>query len=216
MRILPFWLVLWAGLSGCAAPERVDTNEGAVPARSSAPAVAPTTEVTKAGCARDADCAWDHPCTPSRCVPASEAARVPECEESAPPPGTCGCEAAACVVRPKAPAGCGTDYDCALDASREACALRPGAGGSGPIYESGSYCRCDKAAGACTFERYDPVPCQTYKDCSWELNPLRPVPSSLKPRPKSKPVRPCVDGEKDSVCQGPAGKKTCRIVAWGC
>jgi hypothetical protein len=112
-------------------------------------------------------------------------------------------------------AGCKSDDDCALDHGGGAC--KPGKReATSPLAEQGPLCRCDVKAGACVFKWHGPISCKTYKDCSWSLNPLRPESSKDVPRPKPKPIRPCVDGERDSECVGDGAAKTCRVVGWPC
>jgi hypothetical protein len=85
----------------------------------------------------------------------------------------------------------------------------------GPLDEEGPYCTCDKKAGRCAFQWSERVPCQSFRECSWEHKPrLRPVPAK---KPRKRPVRPCKDGEVDSICkEGADGKKSCRVVGWPC
>jgi hypothetical protein len=176
-------------------------------------------------CKVDGDCGFDDPCLPTRCVGTKAARAATACDESAPPPGSCGCASGWCQLHrdahaPSPETGCKADDDCALDASRGVCHVAPGRGGRGPIWDEGGYCRCDASSGLCRAEYVAPIPCQSYRDCSYLTDPLRPVPSSQTPRLKKQPVKPCADGEKDAVCvpasDAPGAPKTCRVVAWSC
>lgn len=190
---------------------------GGGPADAAARSVGPAIAARGDHCQADADCGWDDPCVATRCG-ARVAPTAIACDESAPPPGTCSCVERQCTLRPtdagrgaSAP-GCTRDADCGLDVGRAACVL----GGTtmiGPIAEQGPVCTC-AASGRCEWSWAGPVPCTSWRDCSWTMAPrLRPVPSTQVPRPVDHPVKACQDGERDSVCS-PA--HTCQIVAWGC
>jgi hypothetical protein len=181
---------------------------------SAAPSIAPSDDVTSgedAFCTGDADCSWDEPCMAKRCLGKPKTPFV-GCDKSAPPPGTCTCIDHRCTLRRKTPLpptpGCKVDADCTVVASLGVC--KPGPRTSNRIEEEGTMCRCD--AGACALEVVDAVPCKTSADCSWLEDPRRPAPASKVPR-AFPPVKPCKDGEWDSVC-APSGH--CRIVAWKC
>lgn len=106
--------------------------------------------------------------------------------------------------------GCARARDCAV-AADGGCA--PSAWGQGPVSESGVACDC--RAGACVPFTVAPVPCRSFRDCSYASEPvLHPVSSKATPRPFKGKVRPCRDAERDSVCD--EGTKTCRLVAWKC
>jgi hypothetical protein len=162
-------------------------------------------------CTSDLDCGWDQPCVAKLCVGAPKTPFI-GCDKSSEPPGVCTCIDHRCTLRrktllPPTP-GCKVDADCAFNASLGWC--KPGTRKAERIEEEGTICRCD--AGACVLEVVDPVPCKKTADCSWLENPRRPAPASKVPR-AFPPVRPCKDGEWDSVC-GASGH--CRIVGWKC
>ena len=189
----------------------------AAPAISSAPPAPPARPGRGDFCKADADCGWDDPCLPARCGKAIAPVAGMKCSESGPPPGSCACVDSQCTLRRDHPEhgasapGC-TAGGCALDVGGGRCALGPSTT-LGPITEQGPLCTC-APSGRCDWSWSGPVPCTTWRDCSWTRDPrLRPVPSSLVPRPVDHPVAPCKDGERDAVC-APAG--TCRIVAWSC
>jgi hypothetical protein len=174
-------------------------------------------------CNSSAECGWNDGCFPTACVVAGAAAPV-ACEESAPPPGTCECVARQCTLRPTAapaPAsetGCTHDLECAVDPATATC--YPVANPDrhrlqGPLDQEGPYCTCDVASKQCRFQWAARVPCESFRECGWEHEPrLRPVPAA---KPRKKPVRPCKDGEVDSVCKDPGdGAKACTIVGWSC
>lgn len=53
-------------------------------------------------CSSDADCGWDEPCVPTRCIPGGKRrSSGVACEESAPEPGRCVCAAGACTLQAK-------------------------------------------------------------------------------------------------------------------
>ena len=168
-------------------------------------------------CSDDADCGWDDSCNATRCQKADGRPPV-GCDKSRPPPGTCSCVNHHCTLHPDgsratapppAPA-CSSSADCTIDLGAGTCVL--GGHPSGPSITAGPICTCTQ--GSCQFSWSPAVPCQSFKDCSMTREPrLRPVPSSEVPRELPRPVRPCKDGERDSVC-GDDG--FCHIVAWGC
>jgi hypothetical protein len=173
-------------------------------------------------CRKDADCGWDDLCRPQRCGSAEKQA-VGVCGETAAPPGTCGCVEEMCTLRRSEPAGgasrsdaCVDDDDCAVDVATATCHPH-GDGLIGPIHREGPYCACRQVTGRCELMWQAPVPCRTWRDCSWVSLPrLRPVSAREVPRPLPRPVRPCRDSEVDAVCDGESGRKTCRIVGWSC
>jgi hypothetical protein len=168
-------------------------------------------------CDESSDCGWDDPCQPTRCQKGAPAPR--DCEKSLPAPGECLCNENMCTLRPTGDAAvttagtCKAAADCAIDVATGTCH----AGGTsliGPITRQGPVCTCDAKAGTCGFVWSGPVACKSYRDCSYVRLPrLRAVPSRLVPRSHKGKVRPCKDGEIDSVC-GEDG--VCRIVGWSC
>jgi hypothetical protein len=104
-------------------------------------------------CTSDADCRWDNDCFPTRCGLRDNP--QDECEESAPPPGTCSCVESMCTLRPFepeafSPAGsCGSDEDCGIDVGGGTCTT----GGNsviGPMETTGPMCSCDTGSGSAT------------------------------------------------------------------
>ncbi len=87
-----------------------ETSSAPEPAGSgSASAPAPTD-----GCARDVDCAPDHNCVPSECVPRGRAVTDQVCEETGPPIGRCACVEGQCQeLRCAADADCVPNDQCA-------------------------------------------------------------------------------------------------------
>jgi hypothetical protein len=166
-------------------------------------------------CEADTDCAWDDPCFPRRCVGLEESTMA-ECEETAPPPGTCSCVENRCTLRPTDPdglsvsnPGCSSHAECGLDVAGGRCFVGHQAG-IGPIWQTGPMCGCDAESGRCVFEFVEPVACESFADCWYATEPrLHPIPA---PAPREAPVEPCVDGEIDAVC----ADGVCRIVAWDC
>lgn len=227
MRVFLLWCAILLGL-GCARPEPKKSPPGTAPSSAPSPELKPPAASTTtnqaatlppappgpAECSADKDCAWDDPCLPARCIGALYAPKFLGCEKSTPPPGECGCKSRRCTLTRKDPpppvaAGCQKNSDCGVDLTSGAC-VKKDQYTSWP--EKGSYCRCEVSKGECSLEEIAPVPCKSYKDCSWEYDPLRAVPSTLKPRPSPKPVKPCSNGEHDSVCKD----GVCEVVAWKC
>lgn len=232
-------IALTAGTLGCAKSEvpvyqataDESTTRVVVPtAPEEAPSPPPSQDATTAPpaasepswrghfCERDEDCGWDDPCFPKRCGERVDS--VPVCNESAPAPGSCTCIEGMCTLRRSRlssgdspfPA-CLHDEDCAIDIGTGTCHAH-GTHQVGPIRQQGPFCFCKPSMGQCALQWAEPVPCETWRDCSWVREPrLRPVPSKQVPRPVPREVRPCKDGEIDSVC---APDKTCRIVGWKC
>jgi hypothetical protein len=142
-----------------------------------------------------------------------------DCKPGSRPPGTCTCNEKMCTLRPSDPrhgesaVGCKSDADCAVDVGTGTCHL----GGEtlvGPISVEGPVCLCDKPTATCRLTWSGPVACTSWRDCSWTDAPrLRPVSSRDVRRPHKRPVRPCKDGETDSVC---SPEKVCTVVHWTC
>jgi hypothetical protein len=110
---------------------------------------------------------------------------------------------------------CTTDEACGLNKDGSTCLV-----GGEPPYprdpERGTFCACRERR--CEIVVSGPFPCASWRDCSWTTTPhLRPIPSKDRRRPFPRPVRPCRDGEVDSVCaESDGGTKVCRIEAWKC
>lgn len=129
-----------------------------------------------------------------------------------------------CTLRPThltsgdtrgAPA-CLRDEDCAVDVATGTCHAH-GKSLIGPIFQQGPFCTCKPSMGQCSMQWVEPVPCESWRDCSWVRQPrLRPVPASQVPRPVKDKVKPCKTGEIDSVCEPHGDRKVCRIVGWSC
>ena len=167
-------------------------------------------------CKTDVDCTWDDQCLPNECIAGHPEAKHANCDESTPPPGSCGCIAGACTLNPTNPkpsaAGtCSSNVHCSLKQSLGQCEV----GDTNPapyvdIY--GPYCACN--GGRCEFGWVDAVPCQSDGDCWYERQPVvHPVGAT---KPRHLPFKPCVDGEIDSVCRGPEGQKSCMVLSYGC
>lgn len=173
-------------------------------------------------CRADADCGWDDPCGPRRCA-AVKAPSVVDCAEKSPFPGSCACVEGQCTLRPTIPSqaagpqdACGGETKCAIDVATGTCH----AGGDwriGPIEIEGPVCLCGERTQVCELKWSGPVPCESWRDCSWVREPrLRAVPSREVPRPVARPVKPCRDGEVDAVCEPVGDRKYCRIRGWKC
>jgi hypothetical protein len=110
---------------------------------------------------------------------------------------------------------CASDEACGWDEPRSTCIV-----GGEPPYprdpERAMFCACREQR--CELVVVGPFACASWRDCSWTTKPhLRPIPSKEERRPFARPVRPCRDGEVDSVCtENDAGVKVCRIRSWKC
>ena len=228
-----FFLVCLA-VSACARPEAPNKPPSSMPASAplittasasaAMPVTAPALSVSSAPpkkeradfCTTNVDCGWNDACLPTRCVSAKRSPGLTACDESSLPPGECLCLESACTLKPKrlpepVVLGCKVDADCGFEASSGTCGAK-GQFSGGPIKQEGAFCKCEAKSGACSVEWVGPVACKTYKDCSWTRSPLRPVPSSLTPRPNPKPVKACSTGEVDSVCK----ENICVVLGWSC
>lgn len=160
-------------------------------------------------CTADADCGWNDPCMPTRCVEAQTTDIA--CDESGPPPGTCSCLEGACTLKPHTPpppTGTCEPRACMVDRAAGKCVADDGGVAEGirsstPV-EVGPSCDCIVPAEGCVFHWFEPVPCKTDRDCWVDPSPRRhPV-----PRPRAlrrRDFRPCADGEVPPKC-GPAGR----------
>lgn len=179
-------------------------------------------------CAAASDCAWDEPCAPTACR-ANKSKRdprvKPECEESAPPPGTCECVEHRCTLRPNpkvdtaSKAACAGDHECAVDPATARCYMTKNPSKQRlqrPLRVEGPLCRCDAASKRCKLDWVPKVSCKTFRDCGWSTGPVRHPVRATKPRKRKR--RPCVDGPFDSVCvpDKTGGGKHCAIVSWRC
>ncbi|MCC6524337.1 MAG: hypothetical protein IT373_16885 [Polyangiaceae bacterium] len=165
-------------------------------------------------CGQDAECGWDDRCMPTRCGAA--VAPGPACEETSPPPGTCGCLDYSCTLVRSAPAPeepCRKDDECGLETATGRCRAIPAGPHADPMLppaKPGSpYCAC--RASRCTLDHAERVECQSDADCGYVRSGHRVVPVRAKQKRPGK-FRPCVDGEIDSQCRG----GVCQMVGWSC
>jgi hypothetical protein len=237
MQVCFFLVGVCFTVSACARPEALNMPPASMPssapliiitpAHAAMPVTTPTSPVSSAPpkkeiaalCATNADCSWNDACLPTRCVSAKGSSGLSACEKSLPKSGECLCLESYCTLKPKrlpepVVLGCKADLDCGFEASSGTCAkVERGQNTTGsPIKQEGAFCSCEPKAGACRVEWVGPIACKTYKDCSWTRSPLRPVPSSLIPRPNPKPVKACSTGEVDSVCK----ESICVMLGWSC
>lgn len=225
------WVVAWLFALGCAGEPVVNTRSApgprataqptsgptsttapappsAVPTLSASPpepkAVLGTDHRSAAPCASDADCGWDDPCMPTRCM-ASEMHDM-KCSESRPPPGACLCVAGACTLKPKTPPSSTQPCafrGCVVDRAGGRCVADTGGVAenfrTNPPVSTGPSCDCVKPATGCTFTWHDPVPCKTVRDCWIELDP-RPHPVKRPAHLRGREFKPCHDGEISPAC----------------
>jgi hypothetical protein len=113
---------------------------------------------------------------------------------------TCRCVSGACARRtapgPTAGTSCRFPMDCRVDLASGTCTTDGGVSAWPPPAE-GPACGC--VAGQCHVTWIEPVACRTNADCGIELLPVpRPVKASRVKR--GRPFRPCIDGERQPVC----------------
>lgn len=171
---------------------------------------------TGASCATDDECGWDDPCAPKACGAKLEVPKGTKCGRPK-TPGACRCVEKTCTlvkneaIREAEHVACKQSSECAFDPNAGSCVSAVASG----LPTSGVACLCDPLNSWCVQMWQGDVACKSPKDCSWQhLNGggTNPAPAWFAPRPKPVPVRPCKDGEHDSVCTD--GK--CVIRAWKC
>lgn len=188
-------------------------SSGSSASGSARPALPPTApdlgadDRTVAACSSDADCGFDDPCVPQRCVAAKLDAGQAACEETAPAPGVCLCLQGGCTLEPTAaPAPTGTCEvrGCRVDRAGGKCVADTGGVAEGlrtnPRVEQGPSCDCIEPAKGCVFSWFDPIPCKSELDCWVDPSP-RPHPVK-RPAHLRRPFRPCKDGEIPPICEG--------------
>ena len=174
--------------------------------------------VDPAACTADADCTFQDPCDPRRCVAAASVPEAVGCEKSRPPTGTCVCFENRCALKPGAnhpkmavDSDCNYTEGCALDRAAGRCA--PGRDADPrPQPMVGPRCDCDShVPQRCHFSWLDPIACTSVEDCWVEHLPYaHPI---KRPRSrKGKKFRPCKDGERAPACE----KGQCTLLAYGC
>lgn len=158
-------------------------------------------------CSSDADCGWDDPCKPTRCV---ESGITATCKDSAPPPGACRCVAGGCTLQPAvapAPSGTCEVRGCVVDRAAGSCVEDTGGVPENiratPGVDQGPSCDCITPSRGCTFTWFAAVACKSDRDCWVDPSPRRhPV---ARPRAlRKRDFRPCEDGEVAPRC-GAAG-----------
>jgi hypothetical protein len=173
-----------------------------------------------AACNADADCDFDDPCVPTRCMGA-QARDDPKCDESAPAPGACVCLAGRCTLEPREqprPDGPCEVRGCVVDRAGGRCVADTRGLAENRRSNSevslGPSCDCIEPAKGCQYTWHDPVPCRSERDCWVELSP-RPHPV---PRPRAlrgRDFRPCEDGEIPPQC-GADGHCTLSMIRPSC
>jgi len=159
-----------------------------------------------APCEADADCGWDDPCVPARCLAAVTTDVDMKCAESRPPPGACMCMSGRCTLKPKPPPkasgpcenrGCVVDRaggQCIADTRGVKVNFRTNSG-----VDVGPSCDCLSPAKGCDFTWYEPVPCKTVRDC-WVESLPRPHPVKRPGHLRGRDFKPCSDGEVSPQC----------------
>jgi len=220
--------LLWLGCSSSSesrqTPAAASAGQPAPPApppsadASTPVAAAPPAIDPDAPCTADADCAFNNPCDPERCVAAASVPHSPGCKESREPTGTCVCFEKRCSLKPgpKHPV-VSVDTDCTY---AEGCALDRAAGTCKPGRDDdfrpersiGPRCDCDShVPQRCHFSWLDPIACTSVDDCWVDPSPFsHPI---KRPRSKKgKKFRPCKDGEVAPAC----AEGRCTTIAYGC
>jgi hypothetical protein len=209
----------WSGVAACASPNVATPELAAAPV--AAPEATPevTPEVTPppvtppplpgrdarsvVACETDADCGWDDPCQPRRCVEPQVSAG---CEETLPSPGACLCVAGACTLKPHTPpppAGTCEPRGCVVDRAGGRCVADDG-GVAEPLrsraaVDVGPSCDCIAPGQGCTFTWFERVPCETVRDC-WVSSSPRRHPIARPAHLQKRDFKPCADGEAAPRC----------------
>lgn len=211
---------LWFGVAACAspsvAPQELAAAPVAAPSEATPPVTPPVTPPagtppqlgrdhrSVVACERDADCGWDDLCQPQRCV---EAHVSPGCEESYPRPGACLCVAGACTLKPHtppAPTGTCEPRACVVDRAGGRCVADDGGVAEhlrsrAPV-DTGPSCDCIDPGQGCTFTWFEPVPCETVRDCWVSPSPRR-HPIARPEHLRKRDFKPCADGEAAPLCR---------------
>jgi hypothetical protein len=163
--------------------------------------------LTAVPCKSDADCGWDDPCMPSRCV---ESTPNVGCDKSLPPPGTCRCLDERCTLEPQTipePRGTCEMGGCVVDRAAGRCVADTGDVAPNlrftPPVEVGPSCDCQFPAKGCTFSWFSPVACKSDRDC-WVSPSPRTHPIARPKALRGRDFKPCKDGETPPKC-GPTG-----------
>lgn len=211
------WRACWLGLgltaacasSEVAAPEPLPEPAPAQaiePAPPPAPPAAPPPgrdHRSAVACSTDAECGWDDPCQPRRCV---EPPAPTECDKSSPAPGACLCVAGACTLKPDPPpppAGTCEPRACVVDLAGGRCVADDGGvpqhiRATRPV-DVGPSCDCPNPASGCTYSWFEPVPCETVRDCWVSPSPRR-HPIARPKHLRKRDFKPCADGEAAPRC----------------
>lgn len=199
-------------------PARDPAPAASEPAAAPVAAAADRPPVDASACASDADCTFDDPCHPERCVAAASVPAAVGCEKTTPPTGTCVCFEKRCALKPgpdhpkmTADADCNYTEGCALDLAAGRCA--PGRDADPrPQPMVGPRCDCDShVPQRCHFSWLDPIACTSVEDCWVERLPYA-HPVKRPPSKKGKKFRPCKDGERAPACEN----GHCTLLAYGC
>jgi hypothetical protein len=187
------------------APGAGASSVAAAPSAAASSAAA-TDPSVGAACSTDADCRWDEPCAPKRCVGGQPEAVA--CDKSLPPPGACLCVARQCTQKPTrmpTPAGTCEPGGCVLDRAAGACIAdtrgTPPNLRSRPPVEAGPSCDCITPAKGCEMTWIERVACKTERDC-WISPTPRTRPIARPARFKGRDFKPCKDGEVAPICGG--------------
>lgn len=217
--------------SSSATPEGAPADEPEAPASQTRPETAPpeppletpppeTPPPAAIACTTDADCGWDDPCAPTRCV---EHRPEAACGESAASPGTCACLGGHCTLLPPGTSaaaggvvsGAPCRSFCSADPSGGTCRADDSSGllPLGLIV-AGANCECAGAGSpeaTCRYEIVPVVPCRDARDCDVRFGPDGPRPVRAARR-RRRDFVPCRDGEWRPLCNDGA----CELVGYGC
>ena len=153
-----------------------------------------------AACSSDAECGWDDPCAPERCVGAI--VHDQKCSETAPAPGTCSCVDALCTLKPTTPPkpeGTCEPRGCVVDRAGGRCVADVSAEHHRSPVSLGPSCDCVDADQGCLYRWHEAVACKSDLDCWIEELPRRHL--VRRPARLRRPFRFCEDGEVLPVCR---------------
>lgn len=184
-------------------PAKAQPLPSAPPPATPAPPPAGRDHRSAVACSSDADCGWDDPCLPKRCV---EAAANPGCDKSSPPPGACLCLAGSCTLKPDTPPPPTRTCEpraCVVDLAGGRCVADDGGvplnvRSTTPV-DVGPSCDCPNPTRGCTYTWFDPVPCATDRDC-WVSSSPRRHPIARPGHLRNRDFKPCADGEAAPRC----------------
>lgn len=104
---------------------------------------------------------------------------------------------------------CSGPDDCKVDVASGTCTTDGGVS-SWPAPKEGPACGCVK--NVCHFIVIEKVACRVDADCALATEPVLHAIPARPGKKKSKPFRPCKDGERQAVCS----ESVCTVRSWKC